>query len=92
MTNNLEMKKLEQLIKEQRFEEAKAILDAFFAKEWTKEEKGEMYVQLMMMYMQITNRLNEEYLQTLDETIATIKEINTSYDAAVTKTKTKSVR
>lgn len=70
--------KLEQLLTEEKWDEAKKILDQYFQGDLTPEQRGGAYVQLASIYLQVNNRLNRQYEQTLDDALAVLKSINTS--------------
>jgi hypothetical protein len=72
----IDTEKLEKLMEEEKWDEARQMLEDFFASEMTPEEKGAIYTNMAMVYMKVMNRINEQYEKALDDAIDVLKEIN----------------
>ncbi len=68
--------KLEKLMGEEKWDEARQMLEDFFAVEMTPAEKGAIYTNMAMVYMKVMNKINEQYEKALDDAIDVLKEIN----------------
>ena len=79
-----ELAQVEQLLKEGKKEEAKAALKEFFAQDLSKEEKGKVYVDLLMTYLKISNDLNRRYLETLNQASKSLDELDQNEEADTT--------
>jgi hypothetical protein len=73
---DIDTQKLEKLMEEQKWDEARQMLEDFFASEMTPEEKGAIYTNMAMVYMKVMNRINEQYEQALDDALMVLKDIN----------------
>ena len=59
---NIDNAKFNELLKQGKIEEAKQLLKDFINSEWTKEDEGEYYVNLISEYIQMSNTINKAYL------------------------------
>lgn len=69
---------IQHLIEEKNFVEAKKIIDAVIDQKLSPAEKGEIYVKIASIYLEITNKLNRQYIEELDNTIDLLKQVNNS--------------
>jgi hypothetical protein len=74
--SNIDNEKLEKLMEEQKWDEARQMLEDFFASEMTAEEKGAVYVNMAAIYMKVMNKINEQYESALDDALMVLKDIN----------------
>lgn len=75
--NTIDEKKLESLVADQKWDEAKALLDEFFKSEMTPAEKGELYANLASIYMKVMTNINHKYSAALGDAIENLKQIET---------------
>ena len=67
---------LSTLIKENKLTEAKTILDGILAKPLSDKERGEALVKLAMIYVEVKNSIDREFLKSFKETMDAVKSIN----------------
>lgn len=63
----------EKLLAEGKLEEAKKSLAGLASLPVSKEERGDADVVLTRLYLKLTNALNQNYLETLEDATATLK-------------------
>lgn len=71
----LDTKKLEALLAKENWAEAKKLLEDYLSSDLTPEEKGAAYVKFASVYLDVMNRLNEAYKETLEEAVAFGEEV-----------------
>lgn len=64
------------LLDAEKFDEAKAAIQALIAQPIEDREQGEQVVKMLVAYMQYMTDLNEEYAETLDEAIKLLGDID----------------
>ncbi len=69
---------LEALLEKHDFVGAKKIIDEVIDQDLTKEEKGAAYVKLATIYLNMTNKINAQYIQQLDNALALSKKLKLS--------------
>lgn len=65
---------LTELIEQKKFVEAKKIIDDVLSEPLTSEQKGEIYVKVASLYLDISNRINKEYLDELNTAVDLLKQ------------------
>lgn len=65
----------ELLLKEKKIEEAKAMLGELARRELSPQEEAEAKILQTRLSIKLTNAINQAYLETLDESIARLKNI-----------------
>ncbi|MDP3880988.1 MAG: hypothetical protein Q8Q32_02310 [bacterium] len=68
--------KLATYIREDKWQEAKKLLDGYLNSDLSLEEKGAAYVAFVSTYLDIMNKINEGYETVLDEVLSEIKELD----------------
>lgn len=71
----IDTKKLEVLMDQGKWEEAKSLLDTSLASDLAPEERGAAYVQFASIYMRVKNELNRRYKESLEDAIGILKNI-----------------
>jgi hypothetical protein len=66
---NIDIVQLEKLLKAQKFDEARTLIEAFFSGKPTSEQKGEMFVNYASMHLELMNRIDAEYIKALEEIV-----------------------
>ena len=65
----------ELLLKEKKIEEAKAMLGELVRRELSPQEEAEAKILQARLSIKLTNAINQAYIDTLDESIARLKDI-----------------
>jgi hypothetical protein len=68
--------KLEKLVEENKLEEAKVMLDQYLNAPQTEEEKTEMYIEYTKLYLEITKKIQEQYIESLKGIVSDLEEID----------------
>lgn len=74
----LDFAKLEELLSQRNFAEAKKMVDAVVDQELAPEERGEVYVKIAALYLDITNKINDAYIAQMDQTLDLIQQVTSS--------------
>ncbi|MFZ2522361.1 MAG: hypothetical protein WAX44_00130 [Minisyncoccia bacterium] len=72
----IDIKKIENLLEEKKYDEAKELIKSAFATDLDKDEKGALLLSMAEVYMQVSNSINSKYKKALEEAIEGIKNIN----------------
>lgn len=72
-----DVKNLEQLLENGKWDEAKEALDDLLKADLTDQEKGALLVNFGLIYTEVMGRINQRYLEALEEAEAVLKELNT---------------
>ena len=54
----------------------KQILDKALSENLSDQERGEIYAQFTVLYLETVNSLNRQYEKVLDDSIAILKDLN----------------
>lgn len=73
----METERLEQLMNEEKWEEARALLRDYLNTAPTEEERGEYFVQIASVYLRVMNKINEQYASLLDDSVEMMRQFNT---------------
>lgn len=84
--------KLEALIEQKDFVAAKKMLVDYIDQGVSKEEQGKTYVHLAKIYLHVSNKITENYIKELDETIELAKKVTASQKASDKEIKTAEIR
>jgi hypothetical protein len=68
--------KLAGYIRQDKWQEAKKLLDSYLNSNLSLEEKGAAYVAFVTTYLEIMNKINEGYEAILDEVLSEIKTLD----------------
>jgi hypothetical protein len=71
-----EITKLEKLLAEKNFTEAKKVIGDIVSAKMSDLDKGQALVGVASIYLDISNAINENYRATLEEAIAGMKALN----------------
>lgn len=74
------------------FAAAKKMLGEYIDRELTKEERGEIYTQLILLYIDTVNETNEMYRKSLEQAIEATKRLKTEETKMVDKFKTLEIK
>ncbi len=85
-------KKIESLLKENKYDEVRTLISEIAAEKMSDTEKGESFVDIASVYMGIINSINLEYRDALAEAIASMKAINSAEASMGDKIKLATVR
>lgn len=88
----IDSQKLEQSLREKRYDDVKNIINEIVNSELTEEERGEGLVAFLSVYMEIMNSINIEYRDTLKEILAEMQGLNLSESKMSDQMKLKKVR
>ncbi|MDO8575364.1 MAG: hypothetical protein Q7R78_01540 [bacterium] len=72
----IDINKLNELLKEKKFTEAKQIIEEFIKSPMTDEEEGGIITSAIVRYMETMNSIEEKYIESMDEVIAELKKLN----------------
>ena len=67
---------LKDLLVQEKWDEAKNLLEAYLSAPLTKEEKGAAYVAFVMTYIDVMHRLNRDYEDKLNEALESLQVID----------------
>ena len=68
--------KLAGYIRQDKWQEAKKLLDSYLNSDLSLEEKGAVYVAFVTTYLEIMGKINEGYEAILDELLSEIKTLD----------------
>jgi hypothetical protein len=71
-----DIKKLEALLADKKFDEAKAVINSIISAKMTESEKGDALVGMSSVYLDIMNSINAKYESALNDAIAGMRAIN----------------
>ncbi|MDD2646769.1 MAG: hypothetical protein PHV78_03035 [Patescibacteria group bacterium] len=74
--SNINVEQLEKLLAEGKQEEVKNLLQDYLSQDLSEADKGSTYLNLASIYMQVVNKFNKRYLDSLNNAIEAIKDIN----------------
>jgi hypothetical protein len=57
---NIDISQIQNLLEQEKFAEAKLLLEQFFGQELTSEERGSAYLNVAEMYMDIATHFNQQ--------------------------------
>ncbi len=81
-----------QLLNEGKYQEAKEILKSFVDSEWTKEDEGAYYVDLVTKYINMSNTINEAYIEELIELKQALEDLDQIQNEADKNTELSRIR
>ncbi len=73
---NLDNVQFNELLSQGKYDEAKALLKTFINSEWTKEDQGEYYVNLVEEYIELSNNINKAYITELLQIKKSLEELD----------------
>lgn len=73
---NIDLLALEKSLQEKKYDDARKILQSLVEAKLSSEEKGALYTDFAMTYMQVTNMINLYYKKALETAVSTAKEID----------------
>ncbi|MCX6808113.1 MAG: hypothetical protein NTW50_00400 [Candidatus Berkelbacteria bacterium] len=76
---------LKSLFEDEKYGEARQVLDQYLAQDLSDAEKGEAYVEAVMEYMTMANEINTRYLSSLQEIVASLKELEEKKEEYIKK-------
>lgn len=71
----IDSEKLERYLEKGDFASAKKIISNFIDQDLDPAEKGRIYTETLAAYLELTNKVNQEYLNQIKETTAALKDI-----------------
>ncbi|MEI6238034.1 MAG: hypothetical protein WCP15_00690 [bacterium] len=89
---DIDIQKLEELLGAGKREEAGELIKAFVQKDLPENEKGAALSNFALVYLDLTNRINERYLGALKDAIDAMKAVNKSEKETEEKIKIDEVR
>lgn len=72
----MDEQKFEGLLREGKIEEALNLIDELLEKPLTEEEQGEMYLNLIQIYLRYKTSIGEQYLEELKEAIESLSQLD----------------
>ncbi|MEK7185025.1 MAG: hypothetical protein AAB726_00155 [Patescibacteria group bacterium] len=91
-TTDSDIKNIELLLSEKKYDEARAIITAALEAKFSPEEKGAALTGMASVYLDISNTINMRYRDALQEAIAGMKKINSAETDISEKIKLAEVR
>jgi uncharacterized protein HemY len=88
----IDTKIIEKLLEEEKFEEAKKVIEEAFRQNLDDEEKGELLSKISLLYMEVTNSINRKYKKALEDALESIKNINSFESKVADEVKIQEVR
>ena len=76
--NTIDIQKLETLLVEKKFDEARVLIQSTISAKSSEKEQGAMLIDIASIYMQMVNSANATYRDALKEAIEGMKKINKS--------------
>lgn len=73
---NIDTQKIEQLLSENKMDEARDYIREIIKAPLSNIDKGEAIVMYTTMYMELMNNINEEYKTALEEILAGLKAVD----------------
>ena len=70
-----DLQNLGQLIDDKKYDEAKAVISAAVKDDLTDDEKGAALVGLASVYLNMSNNISQQYIDTLKETIDALEKL-----------------
>lgn len=74
--STVNLDKLEELMKAEKWPEAKKMLDDYFTDTKDPAERGKEHVTYARLYLQVMTRLNNQYLSVLEEGVDALKALD----------------
>ncbi len=74
----MDIKKIEDLISSGNYVEAKKLIEGAFSKQMEDSEKGALYTNLASLYLDVTNSIEDKYIESLKNTAELLERINES--------------
>jgi hypothetical protein len=71
----MDTQNIEKLLAEKNYDAVRKIIEDAVSQKLTTREKGAALTAFASIYMEISNAINEEYIQALDEVIAEMKQV-----------------
>ena len=82
-----EVGEIKEAIVSKDYDKAKQLLGEYINEELTKEERGEIYTQLILLYVDTVNETNETYRKSLELALAATKKLQSEEIKAEDKLK-----
>lgn len=79
---SIDISQLEKLLSEKKYEEAGQLMKLAIGEKMTDLERGDAMVGIISMYIEISNQIDERYLEALEEAIISLKKINKAENEA----------
>lgn len=73
---DIDFKKLETLLENQRFDEFKKEVSDFLTSPISEDERDDFDIKLMSVYLDMRNRMDSAYIEHLDDCLAVLHEID----------------
>ena len=73
---DIDTTKLESLLQGKNFEEAKKIIADYFKQTMTSEQRASLQLDLATLYLQVMNKINGRYIDTLKKAVGDLDEID----------------
>jgi hypothetical protein len=73
---SIDIKKLEEYLIQKNYEEAGKMIQTMVKEKLSAEEKGDVMVGIISAYIEISNMIDERYLEALDDAIESLKKLN----------------
>ncbi len=71
-----DIKNIEALLAEKKYDDVRTVLRAATDEKMTSLQKGAAFTGLASMYLDISNKINGQYLQALNEALAGLEALN----------------
>lgn len=75
METHYDIKELERLLTDGKRDEAAKLLTDWLARDLSEEEKGELYLSAIMVYLDVMRRVNDGYNEALAGTLEMVQEL-----------------
>jgi hypothetical protein len=89
---DIDIKKIEALLDEEKFDEVRTIINGAVSSEFSKEERGAALTGLASVYLQVSNAINSRYKAALEEAIDGMKQLRAAESRMNDKAKLTEVR
>src|SRR5438552_1756076 len=73
---NIDLLQLEQLVEDEKFEQARALLVSYFSQPLSPEERGQAYVDVASVYLDITNYFNKQRVELMESAAKSLADLN----------------
>lgn len=72
----IDTKKIESLLEEKKFDEAREMIESVFAEELTDKDRAQMTIGFLKMYTDVMNSIDAKYEDALKKAISGLESLN----------------
>ncbi len=76
MESNTKLSEIKNLLDQEKFEEAKVLMEAYFIEPLPEEERGQAYLNIVEMYVDMATHFGQQKKELLQTALTTLEEID----------------